>query len=164
MSASERTGWECRFCSEQLRSESPVGWRRLLWIVPVRTFRCPHCFHTFLKPVESVAAIPVVGKLFCEKHGVSATVSELISRVFKRHENSNIGGEKRYVNAGWVVRFGRWTENMELRVSDYFSRTFRPLWLGCLWPFHWFSKKFLGSAGNAHLSFPPKSRKLNRSV
>ena len=158
MSADERTGWECRFCSEKLKPQLLVGWRRLLWPVPIRTFRCPHCFSTFQKPAAFVAAIPLVGKLFCEKRGGAANVSVMISRVARRRNSSH----RSYVNAGWIVRFARWTGYAESRTTDFLCKTFRDLWRLCLWPVQWFSKKFLRSGDNSLPSFRSKSRIRSR--
>jgi hypothetical protein len=155
MSADERTGWECRFCRETLKPQSLIGWRRLLWIVPVRTFRCPHCFNTFRKPAAFIASIPFAGRLFCEKRGVSASVAEMLS-------NSSLRGKKsrrNYVNAGWLVRFARWSGRVESNVVETLGRFFRTL----LWPFHWFSKTFLGTSDKSQRSNRSKSRRRSRS-
>jgi len=155
MSADERTGWECRFCFEKLKSQPLIGWRRLLWIVPVRTFRCQHCFNTFLKPAAFIAAIPFVGRLFCEKRGVSASVSELLSNPTVRGRKSR----RNYVNAGWFVRFARWTGRVDSNAGETFGRFFRIF----LWPFHWLSKKFLGNSRKSQRSDHSRSRKRSRS-
>lgn len=155
MSANERTGWECRYCMEQLKSQSLTGWRRLLWIVPVRTFRCPHCFNTFQKPAVFVAAIPFVGRLFCEKHGVTRSISGMLSNAPLRGKKSR----RNYVNAGWFVRFARWTGRAESNAGETLGRFFRAF----LWPFHWFSKTFLRASENSQRSDRSKSRRRSRS-
>lgn len=155
MSADERTGWECRFCFEKLKPQPLIGWRRLLWIVPVRAFRCPHCFNLFQKPAAMIAAIPFVGNLFCSKRGVSGSVSEMISTVARRGKSSR----RNYVHEGWFVRFARWTGRVESNAGETLGRFFRTL----LWPFHRFSKKFLGTSDKSQRSYHSKSRKRSRS-
>lgn len=158
MSADRPTGWKCRFCSIKLKPQSLVGWRRLLWTVPVRTFRCPHCFRTFQKPAAFVAAIPLVSIIFSEKRGGAANVLNMISGVARRQKRR----QQDYVNAGWFVLFARWTGNVESRAYYFFCKHLRPLWLLCLSPFHWFSKKFLRSRHNSLPSFRSKSRTRSR--
>ena len=156
MSADKRTGWECRFCFEKLKSQPLIGWRRLLWIIPVRTFRCPHCFNRFLKPVAFIAEIPFVGRLFCEKRGMSASVSEMLS-------NPAICGKKsrrNYVNAGWFVRFARWTGRVDSSAEEIFGRFFRIF----LWPFHWFSMKFMGNSDQTRRSDRSRARQRSRAT
>ncbi len=155
MSADERTGWECRFCFEKLKPQSLTGWRRLLWIVPVRTFRCPHCFNTFQKPAAFIAAMLLARRIFCEKRGVSASVSEMLSNPPLRGKTSR----RNYVNPGWFVRFARWTGRVEANAAETFGRFFRSL----LWPLHWFSKKLLGTSDKSQPSDRSKSRRRSRS-
>ena len=155
MSANEPIGWECRFCFKKLKPQPLIGWRRLLWIIPVRTFRCPHCFNTFLKPAAFVASIPFVGGLFCEKRGVSASVSEMLSNPSVRGKKSR----RNYVNAGWFVRFARWTGRVDSNAGETLSRFFRTL----LRPLKWCSKMFLGSSESSQRSNRSKSRKRSRS-
>ncbi len=162
LSDDERSGWECRFCSEKLQPQPLLGWRRLLWIVPVRAFRCPHCFSTYRKPAACIAAIPIVGKLFCEKRGVAAGVSGMISSVV-RHGRSAPRNQRDYVNAGWFLRFARWTGSAETKTFDFLGRVFRTVIRQLLWPFHWFSKKFLRSKGKLLPSYRSKSRRRSRS-
>jgi hypothetical protein len=159
LSVDERSGWECRFCSEKLKQQPLAGWSRLLWIVPVRPFRCPHCFNTFQKPAAFVAAIPFVGRLFCEKRGVAASVSGIFSGRVRRKRSS----QRNYVNAGWFVRFARWTVSAETKTVDLFGRVFRTVIRKVLWPFHRFSKKFLRSKHNRLPPYRSKSRKRHRS-
>jgi len=158
MSADRPTGWRCRFCSIKLKPQSLVGWQRLLWTVPVRTFRCPHCFRTFYKPPAFVAATPLVSRIFSEKRGRSAEVLNMIPGVARRQRNSY----QSYVNVGWFVLFARWTGDVESRTFDFLCRKLRPLWLLCLSPFRWFSKRFLRSGYNSRPSFRSKSRGRSR--
>lgn len=159
MSADERTGWECRFCIEMLKPQPLIGWRRLLWIVPVRAFRCPHCFKKFQKPVAFIAAIPFVGKLFCEKRGVSGSVSQMISKVVRRGKSSR----RNYVKEGWFVSSACWIENAESKASYFLGKSCRTLGQQVLWPFHWFSGKFPRSGGKSLPSHRSKSRSCSRS-
>ena len=151
----DRTGWDCRFCREKLKQQSLTGWRRLFWIFPVRTFRCPHCFNTFRKPVVVIASIPVVGPLFCEKRGVSASVSRLWSKPLVRRKKRS----RNYITVGWFVRFARWTGRIDSNLSQTIGRLFR----ACLWPLHLFSKKFLTTSQNSLRSGRSKSRKRSSS-
>jgi len=155
MSTDEKTGWECRFCFEKLKRQPLIGWRRLLWIVPVRSFRCPHCFNTYQKPAAVVAAIPFVGRLFCEKRGVSGRVSGILSRPSVRGKTSR----RNYVHVSWFMRLAHWAGRVESKTSVTFGRVFRTL----LWPFHWFSKTFLGASETSQRSNRSKARKRSRS-
>ena len=162
MSADERSGWECRFCSEKLQPQPLVGWRRLLWIVPVRAFRCPHCFNSYQKPAAFIATLSVVGKLFCEKRGVAANVSGMISSMVRRGRSSQ-RNQRDYVNAGWLVRLARWTGSAETKTFDVLRRVCRTAIRQVLWPFHWFSKKFLRSKDKLLSPYRSKSRRRSRS-
>lgn len=159
MSANERTGWECRFCSEELQPQPLIGWQRLMWIVPVRNFRCPHCFNTYQKPVALIRAIPFVGRLFCEKRGVAAIVSGMISGVTRRGRSRH----RNYVNAGWFVRFARWTGSVESKTIDFAGRILRTLSLKMLWPFLWFSKTLPRSNDKSPSSYRSRSKRRSRS-
>ena len=154
MSTNERNGWQCRNCFEQLEPQSLIGWRRLLWIIPVRTFRCPHCFNTFQKPVSLIAAIPFVGRLFCEKRGMSRSVLGMLSSPYVRGKKSR----RNYVNVAWFMRFARWAGRIESKISVTLGGFFRTF----LWPFHWFSKTFLGASEKSQRSDRSKSRKRSR--
>ena len=158
MSADRPTGWKCRFCSIKLRPQSLVGWRRLLWTVPVRPFRCPHCFRTFHKPPAFVAATPLVSRFFTENRGNSADVLNMIPGVARRQRNSY----QNDMRAGWFVLFARWTSDIESRAFYFLCRNLRPLWLLCLSPFHWFSKRYLRSGYNWLPSLRSKSRSRSR--
>lgn len=155
MSTDKRTGWECQFCFENLKPQPLIGWQRLLWLVPVRTFQCPHCFNTFRKPVAFIAAIPFVGSLFCKKRRMSGRISEMLSNPSLRGKKSR----RNYVSAGWFVRFARWTDRMDSNAGEVLGKSVRTL----LWPFHWFSKTFLGSSAKSQRSDRLKSRKRTHS-
>ena len=43
--------YKCSFCSDRLEQLKFRGWRVILLILPIRDFRCPHCFAVFSKPV-----------------------------------------------------------------------------------------------------------------
>lgn len=159
MTSDEQSGWECRFCSEKLKPQPLLGWRRLFWIVPVREFRCPHCFNTFKKPVAVIAAIPLVGGLFCEKRGVSVHVAGMISGAARRGKSRR----RNYVNASWVVRFGRWTGSLESKVSGFISRIIRAFVMNALWPFHWLSREFLKSKVMSRNKYRSRSDRRPRS-
>jgi hypothetical protein len=158
MATEEKTGWECRFCFERLKRSPSLGWQRLLWFVPVRPYRCPHCFNTFQKPVGFLANIPFVKHVFCEKRGLYAGLRGLIVKLAGRKTDSR----RNYVNPNWFVRFARWTGEIETRASDAFKGTVRKIWLTFLWPLHWLSRK----TGNSHRSLQScrtKSRKRHGS-
>jgi len=40
------------------------GWRRWMSLMPVREFKCPHCFEVFLKPPEAIGRLPLIGAFF----------------------------------------------------------------------------------------------------
>lgn len=158
MPTEERTGWECRFCFEQLKRCPLVGWQRLFWFVPVRTYRCPHCFNTFRKPPEFIAAIPFVRQIFCEKRGVSAKIRGTMADLTGRKSSSR----RNYVNAGFMVRFARWTSSIETKASDFVKDSARRIWLMILWPLYWLSQK-LGISKRSLPSYRSKSRRRSRS-
>jgi hypothetical protein len=154
MSTEERTGWECRFCFQQLKRCSLSGWQRLLWFVPVRPYRCPHCFNTFQKPVEILASLPFVKQIFCEKRGVSACVRGMISNAAGRKTSSR----RNYVNPNWFVRFARWTGKIETQASDTLKRIWREICLAFLWPIYWLFRK----SGISNRSLPSSRSKSRR--
>lgn len=43
--------YKCSFCSDRLEQLKFRGWRVILVFLPMRDFRCPHCFTVFSKPV-----------------------------------------------------------------------------------------------------------------
>ena len=137
MSTEERTGWQCRFCFQQLKRIPSVGWQRLLWFLPVRPFRCPHCFNTFQKPVGVLTSIPFVTQIFCEKRGWPASIRGMIASMAGRKTSSR----RNYVNPNWFVRFSRWTGEIETKASDAFKGTVRQIGLTILWPVYWLSRK-----------------------
>lgn len=110
MSDAKKHGWVCGFCSERLKQQSLVSWHRLLWFLPIRTFRCPHCFQLFRKPVAFVSVIPIVGTLFCEKQGGTAAVSSVISKITRKRRR------RTYEQAGMLVRLVRWTGRVRIKV------------------------------------------------
>ena len=158
MATEERTGWECRFCFEQLKRSPLVGWQRLLWFVPVRPYRCPHCFNTFQKPVGVLTYIPFVKQIFCEKRGAAASLRGTIANAAGRKTSSR----RNYVNPNWIVRFARWTGKIETRASDNFKRIVRKIWLTFLWPIYWLSRK-TGISNRSLPSYRTKSRKRSGS-
>ena len=158
MSTDERTGWVCRFCFEQLKRCRSVGWQRLLWFVPVRPYRCPHCFSKFQKPVGFLACVPFVKQIFCEKRGVAASFRGAIGNVAKGKTNSR----RNYVNPNWFVRFARWTGKIETKASNSFKGIVRKIWLTFLWPVYWLSQK-TGISSRSLPSYRTKSRKRSGS-
>ncbi len=135
MSEAKQYGWECGFCSERLKQQSLVGWRRLLWFVPIRTFRCPHCFQLFRKPVAFVSMIPIIGTMFCEKRGGTAAVSGIISVVARKRRR------RTYAQAGMLVRLAHFVEIIESKLSDALDVVMRTFSLVFLRPFRWVSKR-----------------------
>lgn len=158
MSTEERTGWECRFCFEQLKRSPSIGWQRLLWFVPLRPYRCPHCFNTFQKPVGFLSNIPFVKRIFCEKRGLSAGIRGMIAGLAGR----KTGSRRNYVNPSWFVRFARWTGKIETKAFDTFKVTVRKIWLTLLWPVYWLSRK-TGISNRSLRSSRSKSRKRSSS-
>lgn len=47
-----RSRYRCSFCSENLLLLPYRGWGRWRRMLPVRRYRCPHCFETVTRPVE----------------------------------------------------------------------------------------------------------------
>ncbi len=158
MSTEERTGWECRFCFEQLKRSPSTGWQRLLWFIPVRPFRCPHCFNTFQKPIGLLASVPFVKQVFCEKRGVAAELRGAIANQAGRKKSSR----RNYVNSGWFVRFARWSGKIETRVSDGFKGFVRKIWLTFLWLQSWLSRK-TGISKRSRITYRTNSRKRSAS-
>ncbi len=159
MSSEERTEWECRFCFEQLKRCPLVGWQRLLWFVPVRPYRCPHCFNNFQKPVGVLVTIPFVKQIFCEKRGVAASFRGTIGNVAGRKTSSR----RNYVNPNWFVRFAQWTGKIETRAADSFKGIVRTIWLTFLRPLSWLSRK-TGISSRSRPSYRTKSRRRSGST
>ena len=44
--------YKCTFCSDRLEQLKFRGWRVIFMVLPMRDFRCPHCFNVFSKPVR----------------------------------------------------------------------------------------------------------------
>ena len=135
MSKAKQYGWECGFCAERLKQQSLVGWHRLMWFVPIRTFRCPHCFQLFRKPFVFVSMIPIIGTIFCEKRGGTAAVSGIVSVVARRRRR------RTYEQVGMLVRLARFVEITESKLSAAFDVVTRPLSLVFFRPFRWLSKR-----------------------
>lgn len=153
MSEAPKYGWECGFCSERLKQQSLVGWHRLMWFLPIRTFRCPHCFQLFRKPVALVSMIPVIGMIFCEKRGGTAAVSGIISVVARKRRR------KVYEQGGMLVRLARCVEFVESKFSDGLDVALRTVSLVLLRPFRRLSKRFQRSTRDP---LPPLTGKTIR--
>ena len=158
MSTEETTGWECRFCFEQLKRCPCVGWQRLLWLVPVRPHRCPHCFNTFQKPVGVLANLPFVKQIFCEKRGVSAKLRRTMANVAVRKTSRR----RNYANPNWMVRFTRWSCKIETKALESFKDIFHRIWMLLLWLIYWLSRK-TGISNRSLLSSRSKPRRRSRS-
>ena len=158
MSTEDGKGWECRFCFEQLKQTPLIGWRRALWFIPVRSYRCSHCFHTFQKPTDQIARLPFVRGIFCEKRGVTARIRGIFSVLRSPRKSSR----RNYVNPGWLVRFSRWSTKFETTASERFKGICKRLWLILLWPFRWLSKIFLKSKDSSS-TYPSKGRRRSSS-
>ena len=52
MSRKSPSPYKCSFCSDRLEQLKFRGWRVILLLLPMRDFRCPHCFAVFSKPVS----------------------------------------------------------------------------------------------------------------
>lgn len=138
MSSKQAPGWECRFCFEQLKRCPTTSWqRRLRWVIPVRRFRCPHCFNTFQKPAGLIAAIPFVRRIFCEKRGVWVGIQEVTSGIAGSRKNN----QRNYVNANLLVRFSRWTDRTESRISDSVKQSAHTVWVRFMQSRHWLNRK-----------------------
>ena len=134
MTSDKKSGWDCQFCAEKLSQHPFSGWERLLYVVPIRRFRCSHCFNIYLKPASLVAGIPFVGKLFCEKRGVMPRLrAQLRSRRRNRPQHGDVG---------LLMRVGTGMSYLDSSISIGVRRIFRVLWIGCRWPFHRFVKTF----------------------
>ena len=138
MASDEQSRWECRFCFERLRPYPLSGWKRLLYVFAIRKFKCPHCFNMFVKPIDLVARIPFVGKLFCEKSNAAASIGARI-RSLRTGRSKREQKDRRKV--GFLLRLGHQVSLLERRVSDCVGTVFRACWLGCLWPLHRLSRK-----------------------
>lgn len=63
--SSDRSGpYRCNFCAENLHQQSLEGWKRILILTPLRSFKCPHCFNVFLRPLSVIGYLPGVRWLF----------------------------------------------------------------------------------------------------
>ena len=52
LSSEKSSIYKCSFCSDRLTQQPLLGWRCALLLLPMRKFRCPHCFDISSKPVQ----------------------------------------------------------------------------------------------------------------
>lgn len=125
MSRKSPSPYKCSFCSDRLEQLKFRGWRVVLMLLPMRDFRCPHCFNVFSKPVTwigrylSTISIP-------EIEGVSKRV-----RQANRAASSTSGGLVRRC-LKFLSRLGKRVTEIEEFLGGQFRKSI--LWLS---PHRW---------------------------
>lgn len=103
MSSHKTSNYRCNFCSDHLMQRQFHGWRIWMYLLPVREFKCPHCFEVFLRPVQIIGRLPIISGLFAQ----SSPLKDAMSRTRKRsRRRSTDTGAIEGVSRG-LAKFGR---------------------------------------------------------
>ncbi len=100
--------YRCNFCAENLHQQPVTGWKRLLFWLPVRTFKCPHCFAVFSRPLAMFGRLPGMRWLFGQ--GSRDSLRKAVGSAKKTNDRSS--------RAEWkigraLVKLGRGITNAE---------------------------------------------------
>lgn len=112
--------YKCSFCSDRLEQLKFRGWRVILLVLPMRDFRCPHCFAVFSKPVSWIGrCLPSISVPKIEG------VSKRVRRVNRAASNTSDTLLKRCLK--FLSRLGKRVTNAE----EFLGGLFRQLltWL-----------------------------------
>jgi hypothetical protein len=85
------------------------GWRVWMYLLPVREFKCPHCFEVFLRPIEIIGRLPLVSSLFAR----SSPLKDAVSRSRKRSRRRSTASESVGGVSRGLARFGRKVNKVE---------------------------------------------------
>ena len=109
MSTHKTSKYRCNFCSEHLMQRQFNGWRRWMYLLPVREFKCPHCFEVFMRPIEQIGRLPFVSGFF----GQSSPLKEVVSRTRSRRSRSQSSLEPGRRISRSLANFGKKVNRME---------------------------------------------------
>jgi hypothetical protein len=100
--------YRCNFCAENLHQQSLEGWKRFLVLTPLRSFKCPHCFTVFLRPLSVIGVLPGIRWLF----GTAPKEKlRLAMDTAKRGSEKSSGMEWKLGRS--LVKLGRWITSAE---------------------------------------------------
>lgn len=106
MSRKPPSPYKCSFCSDRLEQLKFRGWRVVLMLLPLRDFRCPHCFAVFSKPVTWIGrCLPTVSIPKIEG------VSKRVRRANRAASTTSDTVLKRCLK--FLARLGKWVTNAE---------------------------------------------------
>lgn len=63
----KKSPYECTFCNEHLRSVPPNVWQRVAALFLIQTFRCPHCFHRYIRPLAVLGRVKPIQWWFAKE-------------------------------------------------------------------------------------------------
>ncbi len=108
--------YKCSFCSDRLEQLKFRGWRVILMLLPMRDFRCPHCFGVFSKPVAwSGRCFPTVSIPKIEG------VSKRVRRANRSASDKSDTLLKRFLKS--LSRLGKWVTDIEEFVGSQFKKS-----------------------------------------
>lgn len=108
--------YKCSFCSDRLEQLKFRGWRVILTLLPMRDFRCPHCFAVFSKPVAWIGrCLPSVSIPKIEG------VSKRVRRANRAASDKSDTLVKRCLKS--LSRLGKWVTNVEEFVGSQFKKS-----------------------------------------
>ncbi len=106
MSSNRQSRYCCRFCSEQLVRRELHETSAIYRLLPVKTFKCPHCFCTYTRPAEAFLMIPGLQRLL-NRRGTKQTEVQ--------QKNYGLSDERRFpfTPLGVLARIARFTGTIE---------------------------------------------------
>ncbi len=116
MSRKPPSPYRCSFCSDRLEQLKFRGWRVIFLVLPVRDFRCPHCFAVFSKPVSWIGrCLPTISIPKIER------VSKRVRRANRAASNTSDTLLKRCLK--FLSRLGKRVTDMEEFFGSLFKRS-----------------------------------------
>lgn len=116
MSRKPPSPYKCSFCSDRLEPLKFRGWRVVLLILPIRDFRCPHCFAVFSKPIALIGrCLPTVSIPKMEG------VSKRVRRANRTAANTSDTFLKRCLKT--LSRLGKWVTETEEFLGSKFKKS-----------------------------------------
>ena len=116
MSRKPPSPYKCSFCSDRLEQLKFRGWRVILMFLPMRDYRCPHCFAVFSKPVAWIGrCLPTVSIPKIEG------VSKRVRRANRAASDKSDTLLKRCLKS--LSRLGKWVTDREEFVGSVFKKS-----------------------------------------
>lgn len=119
------TFYRCGFCRERLATVEFSVSDLLRGCFLLRSYQCPHCFHSFVRPFIWIGRLPLVGRLL-QNAGTSQPAAQ--PGVFPTREG-DVGGPF----ARRIAKFGRWVQRCDRKVARGFVAI-----IGGIWSVVWF--------------------------